>query len=51
MTQSQESWPHRWAVIALGVVAAGILATLALVTAAGTIGDEPRPTPSPAPTP
>ena len=51
MTQSHESWPHRWAVIALGVVAAGCLATLALVTAAGTIGDEPRPTPSPAPTP
>lgn len=50
MTQSHESWPHRWAVIALGVIAAGVLATLALVTAAGTIGDDPPPTPSPSPT-
>ena len=51
MTQSHESWPHRWVVIALGIVALGILATLALVTAAGTLDDEPPPTPSPAPTP
>ncbi|MCH7616708.1 MAG: PD40 domain-containing protein [Chloroflexi bacterium] len=50
MTQSQESWPHRWVVIALGVMALGIMATLALVTTAGTIGGEPQPTPSPAPT-
>ncbi len=51
MTQSHESWPHRWAVIALGVVTVGIVATLALVTAAGTIGDEPTATPSPSPSP
>ncbi len=51
MTQSQESWPHRWLAITLGLVAAGIIATLALVAVAGTIGDEPTPTPSPSPSP
>ena len=51
MTQSHEPWPHRWAVIALGVVALGIVATLALVAAAGTTDDEPLPTSSPTATP
>ncbi len=37
-------------IIALGVVAVGIISTLALVGAAGTMGDEPEPTPSPVPT-
>ena len=50
MTQTHESWPHRWVIIALGVVAVGIFSTLALVGAAGTMGDEPEPTPSPVPT-
>ena len=27
MTQTHESWPHRWIVIALGVVAVGIFST------------------------
>ncbi len=51
MTQSHEPWPHRWVAIALGVIAAGVVATIALVAAAGTLSDEPTPTPSPSPTP
>jgi hypothetical protein len=51
VTQSHEPWPHRWVAIALGIVTAGIAATLVLVTAAGTVGNDPSPTPSPTPSP